>query len=123
MIPDRIVDLHERRVLEYGATGPRLCKPQDALDIIGNALQSAAQWVLLPVARIADGFFDLKTGLAGEAVQKFANYDISLAIVGDVAAHVTRSGSLRDFIHEANLGRQLWFLPDRETFESRLQNS
>src|SRR5580698_8133090 len=100
MTPDRVVDLHEHRILEYGDAGPCLCKPQDAVDIIGNALHSGAGWVLLPAVRLADEFFDLTSGLAGDALQKFANYRVKLAIVGDVTTHQARSRSVRDFIHE-----------------------
>jgi len=32
---------------------------------------------------ICDDFFDLSTGLAGEILQKFVNYHVKIAIVGD----------------------------------------
>jgi len=45
-------------------------------------------------------FFDLKTGIAGEILQKFSNYRMKLAIVGDFSE--IKSKSLRDFIRESN---------------------
>ncbi|MDR2469036.1 MAG: DUF4180 domain-containing protein, partial [Tannerella sp.] len=45
-------------------------------------------------------FFDLKTGLAGEMLQKFVTYNIRLGIVGDFST--VESRSLKDFICESN---------------------
>jgi hypothetical protein len=45
-------------------------------------------------------FFDLKSGLAGDILQKVSNYRIKLIILGDFE-NIT-SKSLRDFIFESN---------------------
>jgi hypothetical protein len=58
--------------------------------------------------------------LAGDVVQKFANYDIGLAVTGDITAWLEKSAPLRDFVREANRGRRLWFLPDRTAFEQKI---
>ena len=64
-------------------------------------------------------FFRLSTGIAGKVLQKFANYEIGLAVIG-VEGLIAESEVLRDFISEANRGQQLWFLPDRKSFERKL---
>lgn len=56
-------------------------------------------------------FFELKTGLAGEIAQKFVNYQVKLAVIGDFAGYTSASKSLRDFIYECNQGKDLFFLP------------
>ncbi|MEX1377426.1 MAG: DUF4180 domain-containing protein [Eubacteriales bacterium] len=61
---------------------------------------------------LGDKFFDLKTRFAGELLQKFSNYNMSLVIVGDFAKY--KSKSLRDFIRECNRGNQVFFLPSIE---------
>ena len=43
-----------------------------------------------------------------------------LAFVGDIAARVEASRSLRDFVYESNKGGQVWFLNDRAALEARL---
>ncbi|HUM43632.1 MAG TPA: DUF4180 domain-containing protein, partial [Fervidobacterium sp.] len=45
---------------------------------------------------ICEEFFDLSTRLAGEILQKFVNYNIKIAIVGDFSKYTSKS--LRDFI-------------------------
>jgi len=66
-------------------------------------------------------FFDLKTGLAGEILQKFSNYRVKLAIVGDFEE--VKSKSLRDFIRESNRGRTVNFVNSVEEAVERLTNN
>ncbi|HCM60508.1 MAG TPA: hypothetical protein DIS74_09080 [Bacteroidales bacterium] len=57
----------------------------------------------------AAGFFDLRTGLAGEILQKLSNYRMRLAIVGDFTR--LKSRSWRYFIRESNRGKTVCFMP------------
>jgi hypothetical protein len=45
--------------------------------------------------------------MAGEILQKFTNYRMRLAIVGDFS--IFSSKSLQDFIYESNKGKQINF--------------
>jgi hypothetical protein len=58
-------------------------------------------------------FFDLKTKLAGEILQKCSNYQFRLAIVGDFSKY--KSKSLRDFIYEINKGKLVAFTHNLES--------
>ena len=102
------------------AEGPPLSTSRDATDIIGDAYGSDVVAIALPAARLADEVFDLSTRLAGEFVQKFVNYGVTLAIVGDISAHVAASAALRDFVTESNRGRHLWFVDDLDALAARL---
>jgi len=62
----------------------------------------------------------LSTGVAGEVIQKFVNYQVRLAIVGDVALAASRSQPLSDFIAESNRGRHVWFVADMDDLAARL---
>lgn len=81
--------------------GP-LFGPGDANDLISMAWSADAQLVAVPVARLAPEFFTLSSGLAGEFFQKFQNYGVRLAIVGDITGPVAASTALRDFVIETN---------------------
>ena len=81
---------------------------QDALDLMGNADYLGARKIIVHEKNIACDFFDLKTRLAGEILQKFSNYQVALAIVGDFES--VASKSLRDFIYESNTGDRILFL-------------
>lgn len=52
-------------------------------------------------------FFELKTGIAGEMLQKFSNYRMKLAIIGDFSS--IKSKSLNDFIRECNRSSHILF--------------
>ncbi len=51
----------------------------------------------------------LKTRLAGEILQKFVNYNIKVAIIGDFTTYTSKS--LRDFMYESNKGKDIFFSP------------
>jgi hypothetical protein len=106
-------------VLVCAADGPAVTGVQDALDIIGSAF-SHADVVALPAARLGDDFFELRTGLAGEIMQKFVNYQIRLAIVGDINERLAASSALCALVHESNRGRHVWFVPDLGALDSHL---
>lgn len=106
-------------VAEAAADGVALATAQDALDLIGEALGGGARCVILEGRCLAPRFFDLSTGLAGEVLQKFVNYGVRVAIVGDVESG--GSASLRAFVAESNRGRHVAFVPDRASALQRLR--
>jgi hypothetical protein len=106
-------------VLVCGEEGAPIASTQDALDVIGAAFSRAAV-VAVPVGRFDERFFTLHTGLAGEIMQKFANYQMRLAVVGDISAHVAASTALRDLVFESNRGNQVWFVADFDELDNRL---
>lgn len=108
------------RILQCAPDGAPVADERAALDLIADARGQDAAWVALPAARLSEDFFRLKTGLAGAIVQKFVNYQIRLAIIGDITLHLANSEPLRDFVREANRGKQVWFAHDLAEFHNRL---
>jgi hypothetical protein len=53
----------------------------------------------------------LKTGIAGEILQKFSNYRVDLAIIGNLNNH--QSKSMKDFIFESNKFGQINFVESK----------
>ena len=97
--------------------GKKLRTSRDATDLIGEA--AGAETIVIPVERLDADFFHLRTGVAGEMIQKFTMYRRRVAILGDVSAYVNGSKSFHDFVYEANNGRHLWFVTDREELDRR----
>lgn len=60
-----------------------------------------------------EDFFKLSSGLAGEVLQKFVNYQMRLAVVGDFSRYTSKP--LKDFIYESNQGSQVGFWPDEDS--------
>jgi len=102
------------------------CAPQgklDAVEIIGDALGQGARLVVIPVERFEDDFFRLRTGVAGEFLQKFVTYGVRIAILGDISRHLAASSALRDFVYESNRGRDIWFDANEEELRLRQLSS
>lgn len=92
---------------------------QDALDLMSTVRYlHGCDRLVIPKAALTEEFFDLKTRLAGEILQKFTTYQVKLAIIGNFEGY--HSKSLHDFIYESNLGSQIFFLPDEQTALQRL---
>ncbi len=85
---------------------------EDGVDLVGNLYYQGIDRVVIYEKNITPAFFDLKTGLAGEILQKFTNYRLRTVIVGDFSRY--SSNSLRDFILESNKGRQINFVSTLE---------
>jgi len=119
-VGDEIAVIDGVAVLRCAADGPLLDGEQAALDLVGDAL-GRADLVVVPVARVAPAFFVLAGGVAGAVVQKFVNYRLRLAIVGDVDEYVAGSTALRDFVRECNRGTQTWFVADETELAARLR--
>ena len=100
--------------------GPLLDSERAATDIIGDTFGSEVELVVVPVQRLGPGFLTLSTRLAGEVIQKFVNYRLRLAFVGDITSAVAASNALRDFVRESNRGRHVWFVADMAELEAKL---
>lgn len=116
---DAVIDMNGARVLAISADGPLLSITLWT-DKIGAALGEAADWIAVPVQRLDAEFFRLRTRQAGEMLQKAMNYRLRVAIVGDIAAHVSESTPLADFVRESNRGAQVWFVGDPDALRARL---
>lgn len=80
----------------------------DTLDLLGNVYYQGFDKMIIHQKNLTPDFFDLKNKMAGEILQKFSNYRMRLAIVGDFS--VFSSKSLNDFIYESNKGKHVNFV-------------
>jgi len=64
---------------------------QDILDIMADAryLHQCSR-IIICKESLGDRFFDLKTGYAGEILQKFSNYKMKLAVIGDFSEYKSK---------------------------------
>ncbi|MET7399237.1 DUF4180 domain-containing protein [Dactylosporangium sp. NPDC005572] len=114
-------------IRQFGTTGVLVCDPagpvvateQDALDLIGSAF-AGAEVVAVPAGRLDERFFRLGTRFAGEIMQKFVNYHLRLAVIGDIDDHTSRSEALQALVRESNGGNHIWFLKDLDALAQRL---
>jgi hypothetical protein len=91
---------------------------QDALDIMANINYQGSDKIIIHEKNLTPDFFDLKTRLAGEILQKFSNYRIQLVIIGDFAKYSSKS--LKDFMFESNKHGHINFVNTVEEAIERL---
>lgn len=91
---------------------------EDGIDLIGNLYYQGFDNVIMLEENITQEFFDLSTKMAGEILQKFSNYKMRLAIVGDFSTY--QSKSFKDFIYESNKHGQINFVNSKAEAVSAL---
>lgn len=91
---------------------------QDALDLMADCGYQGARSIIIQEKNIIPDFFDLKTGIAGDILQKFSNYDVRLAIVGDFSRYTSKS--LRDFVRESNRVGRINFVSTLQEAKDKL---
>ena len=115
----RISGTDDFRILHADDT-PVIASSDDVNDVIGSAWGESISLIALPVARLDPEFFRLSSRLAGDVLQKFVNYRMPIAIIGDISAHLAASEALRDFVWESNRGDHVWFLADEDELTAKL---
>lgn len=82
---------------------------QSALDLIATVgYETGCNRMIINKASIVEDFFKLSTCLAGEILQKYMNYQVKLAVVGEYSNYTSKP--LKDFIYESNKGKDFFFV-------------
>ena len=71
--------------------------------------ETGSSRLMIPKECFPPKFFWLSTGLAGEILQKWTNYQFQVAIYGDFTQETAASKPLRDFLAESNRGTGVLF--------------
>ncbi|MGP1409280.1 DUF4180 domain-containing protein [uncultured Porphyromonas sp.] len=103
-------NIEDTKVAEIITDKVILRSTEDGLDLLGNLYYQGFDKIIIHEKNITPEFFDLKTKIAGEILQKFAQYQMPLIIVGDFSKY--KSKSLNDFIFESNKSQQINFIKD-----------
>lgn len=81
---------------------------QSAIDLMMTVnYQTGVKNMAISKDLIAPEFFILSSGIAGEILQKFINYQFRIAIYGDYSKYTSKP--LKDFIYESNKGNKIFF--------------
>jgi hypothetical protein len=92
---------------------------QSALDLMATVkYETGCDRIAIHKSAIAEDFFVLSTGIAGEILQKFVNYRVKLAIIGDFSRYTSKP--LKDFIYESNNGSHIFFAGSEDEAIARL---
>lgn len=92
---------------------------QSALDVLMTAkYEAGTKNIVIDKKLIVEDFFILRTGLAGEILQKYVNYGGRIAIYGDYSHYTSKP--LKDFMYESNKGKDIFFVASTEEAVEKL---
>jgi hypothetical protein len=100
------------KIIEVISVDIVLKNEKDVISFIEELTSLEANKIIFHKENIIPDFFILRTRLAGEILQKFVNYYIKVAIVGDFKNII--SETLKAFIYESNRGTEVFFLENTE---------
>ncbi|WP_316818118.1 DUF4180 domain-containing protein [Pedobacter nyackensis] len=115
------IEIHQQnniKVAEIISEVQLMTTPEEALQLMVDLYYQDFDKMIVHKKNITPDFFDLKTGIAGEILQKFSNYRVQLGIVGDFSEYTGKS--IKDFIYESNKRRQIIFLSSVEEAVKKL---
>ncbi|MES2725687.1 MAG: DUF4180 domain-containing protein [Bacteroidota bacterium] len=112
--------INNTKIAEVISTDTLIKKAEDGLDLLGNLYYQDFDKIIIHQHNITPDFFDLKTGIAGDILQKFSNYRVRLAIVGNFTHYTSKS--INDFIFESNKAGQINFVNSTEEAINKLSS-
>lgn len=100
--------INNKRIAEIQEEGIIIHSADDGLDLLGTMYYQGFDSIIIRKEHLIEQFFDLKTGIAGEILQKFSNYRMRLTIIGDFRSF--QSKSMQDFMFESNKTGHICFV-------------
>ncbi len=101
---------------------PVITDVTSALDFMATVkYEAGCDRIALNKEAITEDFFKLSTCLAGEILQKFINYCVKFAIVGDFSHYTSKP--LKDFMYESNRGNDIFFVSTQEEAAEKLTSA
>lgn len=107
----------DRRIIIAAEAGVAVRSTEDIGDVIGACF--GAEGIVLTEDELAPGFFDLRTGLAGELMQKLVNYRVRAAIV--VPSPEAYGDRFRELTYEHRSHDMVRFVASRDEADAWLR--
>jgi len=98
----RLIEKGHNKYIECASVETSLHNEQDALDLIAACIENSTYLLLLHAQVFSDDFFNLKSGLAGNVLQKFINYRVKTAAI--ISSELKVKGKFKEMLAESNQG-------------------
>lgn len=96
----------------------RLASESQALELVAACGENGTDRLMLHAANLTEDFFQLRTGLAGSVLLKFAIYRLRVAAV--LTPELVHQGRFQEMVSESNRGNQFRVFYDRAAAEQWL---
>lgn len=109
----RTIDRNGLKLAVVDSSEKLIFDAQSALDFMMTVrYETGSDHIAIYKEAVAEDFFVLSSRLAGEVLQKFINYHIKFAIIGDFSKYA--SEPLKDFMYESNRGKDIFFVSSED---------
>ncbi len=114
----RVVERGSQKYVQCLAAEPPLETSEEILNLMATGWESETRLLMLHADALADGFFKLRTGLAGMVLQKFVNYRFHVALV--IPSERVIQGKFKELLAESARGSDFRSFPTVEEAEAWL---
>lgn len=116
----QIREIENKKYIELISTTKPLSTENDALDLIALCWEHEAHLIMIHYSALSQEFFNLKTKVAGNFIQKFINY--SIKVVAIIPQETTQNSRFKEMAMETNKGSQFRMYGSKEEAEKWLLN-
>ncbi len=113
-----LIERESKKYIMLDSDKASIASEQDALDLIGVCFEHDVQLLMIDADVLSDDFFKLRTGLAGQVIQKFINYRVKVAVV--LPKEQRLEGRFREFMTESNKRKDFGLFTSSEEAENWL---
>ncbi|GIQ70501.1 DUF4180 domain-containing protein [Xylanibacillus composti] len=114
----QIREMGNKKYIEFISTTEPLRTEHDALDLVALCWEHEINAILIHYAALSEDFFNLKTKLAGDIIQKFINYGIKAAAI--IPQETIQQGRFKEMAMETNKGNHFRLYESKEEAEKWL---
>ncbi|WP_368487922.1 DUF4180 domain-containing protein [Clostridium sp. BJN0013] len=98
----KVIERNNKKYIECNSSETLLRSEQDALNLTAACVENNIYLLMLHSEVLTDDFFKLRTGLAGQVLQKFINYHVKVVVV--LTSEQKIKGKFKELIAESNKG-------------------
>lgn len=116
----RVVNENNIKYIEFASDAWKLSSEQDVVDCISICMENDIYTIMFPSTALSEDFYNLKTRLAGMALQKFINYHVKVAVI--IEDEERYNDRFKEMIMEANKGNNFRTFKNIAEAESWISN-
>nr|WP_242836882.1 DUF4180 domain-containing protein [Clostridium beijerinckii] len=112
----KVVNKNNVKYIEFASEVWKLSSEQDVVDCISICMENDVYTIMFHSNVLSEDFFNLKTRIAGMALQKFINYHVKVAVI--IENEEKLNDRFKEMIMESNKGNNFRTFKDIVEAES-----
>lgn len=117
----QLVEKNNQTIVVVTSAEPPIATSKDAIGLIEVCIEHRAGLLAVHAEALSEDFFKLRTGVAGEILQKFVNFSLRAAIVAADGSLI--KGRMKELLAESNRGNSFRVFASQDEAENWLAGS